>query len=164
MLNSISWEQKPILIIRRHPIIFLFLWVLWVLLFWTFILLISFQASIISFIGEKIFYWGISIFIIISILIFLIFWIESELDMAIIYPKSITFIRQISFLKREVTEIPLEHIQEIKSEISWILPTLFWYGKIHILTANNQSKLILPFVKNPNEYIENINTIIKNSI
>lgn len=75
-----------------------------------------------------------SIFWIIFFSILFILWINSELDFLLVTDKNIIAIKQNSLLNREVIEIDLNNIQEIKSKIAGILPTLFHYGELTIKT------------------------------
>ena len=47
---------------------------------------------------------------------------------------------------RKIIEFPLSSIQEIRSKISGILPTIFQYGEVSIATANSQEIMKLPYI------------------
>ena len=87
-------------------------------------------------------------------------WINSELDFLIVTDKRIIYIEQITFLSRKIIEFPLSSIQEIRSRVSGILPTLFQYGEVSIATANNQEIMKLSYIGNPGEKIREINNIL----
>ena len=73
-------------------------------------------------------------------------WINSELDFLIVTDKRIIYFEQTTFLSRKIIEFPLSSIQEIRSKVSGILPTIFQYGEISIATANSQEIMRLPYI------------------
>lgn len=120
-------EEQILLNIRRHPIIFLFLGIYIFFLILVSIIVLSFGEIFTKILGEKIFWLLIGSFWIIFSAIIFIIWSNSELDFLIITNKKIIALKQISFLNREQIEIDFNKIQEIKSRVAGILPTLFNY-------------------------------------
>lgn len=161
-MSEINFENQKInLIIRRHPIIFLFLGVYIFFLIVLSILVFSFSESLISLFWEKIFWTILTLFWIIFSSIIFILWINWELDFIILSEWKIIAVKQVSFLNRELIEIDFKNIQEIKSKIAGILPTLFHYGEISIKTASGSDDIKFSYIGKPNEIIKKINEIIQ---
>lgn len=154
-------EEKILLNIRRHPIIFLFLGIYIFFLILVSIIVLGFGEIFTKILGEKIFWLLIGAFWIIFSAIIFIIWSNSELDFLIVTNKKIIALKQISFLNREQIEIDFNKIQEIKSRIAGILPTIFNYGEITIQTASGNQNIKFQYIRNPNEKIKQINTIIQ---
>lgn len=124
-------------------------------------MVLSFGEIFTKILGEKIFWLLIGAFWIIFSAIIFIIWSNSELDFLIITNKKILALKQVSFLNREQIEIEFNKIQEIKSRITGILPTLFNYGEITIQTASGSENIKFKYIGNPNEKIKQINIIIQ---
>lgn len=84
-----------------------------------------------------------------------------ELDFLILTNKRFIYLEQKSFLNREMIEFDLKNIQEVRSKISGIFPTIFNYGEITISTATDASKMRFPYAPNPNENIRKINNFLQ---
>lgn len=167
IINQLPQTESTKLIIRRHPIIYLFLGVYVAFIILISVIVIGFSGMIIGLTGEKIFWVALSIFWIISGSIIFIFWTNYELDILQITDKKIIYLNQISFLNREIVEIDFDKIQEIQSKISGILPTIFGYGTLSIKSAANSTPVRFEYIGKPLEIIKQINTIIesqKNSL
>lgn len=155
--------ENLILTIRRHYITLIFTTLYILAGAIILILLFSFKTDISAMLSEKIFYLIVSIFVIIfSSVIFMIF-INTELDILFVTNKKIIYHEQISFLSRQVVEFDHKNIQEIRFKISGLLPNIFGYGELSILTAGNDKKITFPYTKNPQETIAKINAIIQES-
>lgn len=159
--ENIFENQKILLHIRRHPIIFLFLGVYIFFLIFLSILVFSFSESLTSLFWEKIFWTIITLFWIIFSSIIFILWTNWECDFIIVSENKIFAVKQISFLNKELIEIDFKNIQEIKSKITGILPTLFGYGEITIKTASGSDDIKFSYIGKPNEVIRKINEIIQ---
>ena len=156
-----EWEEI-LITLKRHWITFAFLscyLVGFLVLSWIFL---SFSRFGISLVWEKIFWFFFSIFALIFIAILMMMWINSELDFLIVTDKRIIYFEQTTFLSRKIIEFPLSSIQEIRSKVSGILPTIFQYGEISIATANSQEIMRLPYIWNPGEKIREINNFLTN--
>ena len=73
------------------------------------------------------------------ILVFLFhFWADYYLDMWIITNERIIDIEQNGLFSREISEIPLRHVQDITLEIHGVIETLLKFGSIKIQTAGER--------------------------
>ena len=62
-------------------------------------------------------------------------WTTYYLDVWVVTNRRIVSIDQRSLFNRDMITARLEKIQDIEVEVSGMLPTLFGYGTLHILTA-----------------------------
>lgn len=159
--NTILENEKILLKITPHPIIYLFIGVYIVFLILITIIIFSFWDFFTKILWEKIFWLMMGIFWIVFSAIIFIIWSNNALDFLIVTDKKIITIKQNSFLNREIIEIEFEKIQEIKSKIAGILPNIFHYGEIQMKTASGSDNIVLKFIPNPGEAIQKINTIIQ---
>ena len=137
--NLRPWEEVK-MVIRRHWIVFVMLWIYAILgLFINLSLYILFWSTL----------W-INIFSIIYLSWFLVFmyieWINHELDMYVITNSRIIWIEQIWFLNREVSQCALGDVQEVNSKTKWFLPNMLNYWSLTIQTAWNASNFHMDYV------------------
>lgn len=113
---------------KKHPIIYLriFLYIL-VFLFATFFILYKFYEVKILFLVFVIFLQFFLLFIYTEFL-------NIELSEFILKWDKIFFLKKISILNREIIEINLSDIKEIKIQKKWILWDFFDYWKIILIT------------------------------
>lgn len=106
---------------------------------------------------------GALYFLIVSI-ITLTIWIDYYLDMWIITNSRIIDIEQHGLFNREISEIPMGHIQDVTTETTGVVQTLLRFGTIRIQTAGEREFVIhtIPHLEEVKEIIlKNKNTNIK---
>lgn len=90
-------------------------------------------------------------------LLFFFSLIDYFLDVWIITDRRIIDVRQEGFFARSVSEVSLERVQDISSDIHGIWPTILKYGNVVVQTASEQNKLFFEEVSNP-EHIRDMLT------
>lgn len=63
--------------------------------------------------------------------------INYYMDFIIIDPEKIVLYSQYGILKRKVKELKTSEVKFITTEVSWLLPSVLWYGNINILIESN---------------------------
>jgi hypothetical protein len=137
--NLREWEVVE-MVIRRHRIVFIILWV---------------HATIGLCINIALYlmFWfelWVDIFSLIYINAFIVFmyieWINHELDMYVITNSRIVWIEQVGFLNREVSQCALNDVQEVNSKTKWFFANMFNYGDLTIYTSWSASHFKMSFV------------------
>jgi uncharacterized membrane protein YdbT with pleckstrin-like domain len=82
---------------------------------------------------------------------FYITWTDYYLDVLIMTDQRLIDIEQKGLFAREISELRLENIQDVKVEIHGFLETLFDFGNIHIQTAGAVGSFTAHTVPKPNE-------------
>lgn len=135
-------NEKVILVIRKH-------W--WVLARQTiaFIVLILIPPLALTFLPlaaqnfdpavvEPIANFVLSVYIMILFIFFTLLWMDYYLDMWIITSERIIDIEQQGLFNREVSEIPLQSVEDVTIEIKGIIETFLKFGTIRIQTAGER--------------------------
>ncbi len=63
--------------------------------------------------------------------------INYYMDFIIVDPEKIVLYSQYGILKRKVKELKTSEVKFITTEVSWLLPSVLWYGNINILIESN---------------------------
>lgn len=136
--NLRPWE-KVILLVKRHWIVYVILW-------------IYFLLAIIITITIYAFWWINSLTHLSNIILWLIFslflyieWLNHELDMYVVTDNRVIWIEQIAFLDRAVSECNLWQVQEVNSKTSWLFANILNYWTLSIQTAWNKTTLQMDF-------------------
>lgn len=99
---------------------------------------------------------GLSAYAIYLILSFLNGWVVYALDMWILTTKRIADIQQQGLFSREISELPLEKVEDVTAQTDGILPTLFHFGTIIVKTASEDTGFRFTNVAQPNVIAEKI--------
>lgn len=138
-LKNLKKGEKIELIIRRHWIVFVMLWLF--LLVWVIISIILYTLLGFNFLSNMlniVFWLFFSLFMYIQ-------WLNHELDMYIVSNNRVIWVDQVSFLNRKVSECNLWQVQEVNSKTSWLFANIFNYWTISIQTAWSQTTLKMDF-------------------
>ncbi|MBI2024396.1 PH domain-containing protein [Candidatus Giovannonibacteria bacterium] len=135
MLN-LDPEEKVVLIMHHHwiallmPVFVLVIFVVapWVLL--PFILNTYPMAEL-----GQLYYFILSIWYLITLLLALSFWIDYYLDALVITDKRIMYVNQSGLFRHIVSEFRMERVQDVTIEVPNFLGTIFHFGNINIQTA-----------------------------
>ena len=128
------------MVIRRHWIVFVLLWVHWVI------------GLIINLVLHSMFWFGtwVMVFSLLYLNGFIVFmyvkWINHELDMYVITNSRIIWIEQIWFLNREVSQCALNDVQEVNSMTKGFLANMLNYWDLMIQTAWTLSNFRMEYV------------------
>lgn len=89
------------------------------------------------------FLWALLPFYIMAVLLGLFLsWTDHYLDMWIVTDRRIIDIEQYGLFSREVSEIPLERVQDVTIEIHGVFETFLKFGTIRIQTAGERDFFI----------------------
>lgn len=86
--------------------------------------------------------------IIVFVLSFLI-WIDYYLDIWIITSQRVVNVEQKGLFSRDVSELNLEKIQDITTEVQGVIPTFLNYGDVYIQTAGEKERFVFADIPNP---------------
>lgn len=149
-LKDLRPSEKPLMLIKRHWIIILKLWLYF--FGWIFVTLIIYI------------FWNyawVHLLVIIFWMIYSIFlyveWLNHELDLYIITNHRIIWVDQVWFLDRKVSECNLWQVQEVWNQTKWFLANILNYWTITIQTAWNATNFIMEMAPTP---IENSRKIL----
>jgi len=137
--NLRKWEEVK-LVLRRHWIVFVILWIhafVWIIV--NIVLYSMFWAELWVNIFTLIYLMGFAVFMYVE-------WINHELDMYVVTNNRIIWIEQIGFLNREVSQCALNDVQEVNSKTKWFFANMFNYWDLTIQTAWNVSNFNMEFV------------------
>lgn len=153
--NTRPWE-KVLLVIKRHWIVYVILWLYFLLLIISTIIIFAFlNFQTISYIS------AISLWLIFSLFLY-VEWLNHELDMYVVTNNRIIWIEQISFLNRTVSECNLWQVQEVNSKTSWLFANIFNYGTLSIQTAWSVTTLKMWLCPNAIEKARKVLNIVDN--
>ncbi|PIZ94509.1 MAG: hypothetical protein COX81_03335 [Candidatus Magasanikbacteria bacterium CG_4_10_14_0_2_um_filter_37_12] len=160
LINQKSYE-KVIYRLRRHPITFI------PILFLSLVLL--FVPVLVYFLIESLyptFLQGIvayplsiligSVYFLSMYLFFYVRFLDYYLDVWIVTNDRIVDIEQHGLFSRTTTELDLFRIQDVTVEMRGFFSTIFNYGEIHIKTASINTDIIFKNVRQPNNVREDL--------
>lgn len=98
--------------------------------------------------GVAFFFVGSFLTLLIWIYMFLI-WIDYYFDIWIVTSERIINIEQKGLFVRHVSELKLQNIQDVTTEVEGLIPTVLNYGDVHIQTAAEQERFIFRNVPDP---------------
>ncbi|MBI2122205.1 MAG: PH domain-containing protein [Candidatus Sungbacteria bacterium] len=82
--------------------------------------------------------FSLSLYVMILIIFMFLIWMDFYLDMWIITSKRIIDIEQRGLFSREISEIPLVHIQDITMDVNGVIRTFLKFGTIRLQTAGER--------------------------
>jgi len=146
-------DEKIILLLRRHPLIFL--GPIFRLVF-GFALLFTVRYIIRAFwpaLAETSFYPPTALagyfFSLLLILIFFIDWLDYYLDVWIVTDRRIVNIEQRRLFNRQVSEQRIFRVQDVTSESVGLIPTIFKFGNVYVQTAGARERFMFKQVPQP---------------
>lgn len=89
----------------------------------------------------------LSSYCMVLLLFLFLFWMDYYLDMWIITTERIVDVEQNGLFRREISEIPLQHVQDVTIEVNGIIETFLKFGTIRIQTAGER-EFKIEFVPN----------------
>jgi membrane protein YdbS with pleckstrin-like domain len=147
--------------LRRHPITFLPIIGLFVLLLTVpivlYFLIMNIYPNILS--GEILYpiaILGASIYYLSVYLFFFGYFIDYYLDLWIVTTNRIIDMEQHGLFRRTSTELELFRIQDVSANITGIVGTLFNYGDVIVKTASSNLNIVFRDVPNPNKIREDL--------
>lgn len=158
--------EKPLLILRRHPIIFLRQIILFIFLaglpYLLYLIFVDIYPN--TFDGS----YGYPIFVLTASLYYLAIWlflfsnfIDYYLDTWIVTNDRIINIEQHGLFARTIAELDLYKVQDVTSDVKGIIPTFFNYGFVHIQTAGEKERFVFEQVRKPHEIRKKIIDLVE---
>jgi uncharacterized membrane protein YdbT with pleckstrin-like domain len=69
---------------------------------------------------------------------------------------SVTQVSQRGLFSREVSQVPMQNLEDVTVDQDGIFPSMFSYGILKIESAGERSKFQFPYCPNPNDYAHTI--------
>lgn len=82
-------------------------------------------------------------------ILFFLIWIDYYFDVWVITDKRVVDVRQNGLFSREVSELQIEKIQDITTEVHGVIPTFLNYGNVYIQTAGEKERFVFANVPDP---------------
>lgn len=82
-------------------------------------------------------------------ILFFLIWIDYYFDVWIITNKRVVNVEQKGLFNREVSELELEKIQDITTDVKGIIPTFLNYGDVYVQTAGKMERFDFADVPDP---------------
>lgn len=98
---------------------------------------------------NRIFFFFESTFAMLIWMVFFIIWIDYYLDVWIITNSRVVNIEQKGLFSRQISELELENIQDITTEVKGMIPTFLNYGQVFIQTAAEKERFIFRNIPDP---------------
>lgn len=114
------------------------------------LVLSEYVAAVIFFLG----FWWLFLWT-----IFFIIWTNYYLDIVVITNKRIIDIEQLGLFARDIVEVRMENIEDIKTTVIGLLASLLDMGSLHIQTAGESREVIIKNIANPHEVREAISRL-----
>jgi uncharacterized membrane protein YdbT with pleckstrin-like domain len=150
-------NEKIVLLLRRHWhsiakyfLVFILQIILPIIIFIVFLQFSEFTwekgspISVLIFFGASSYYLFIWLF-------FFHHWIDYYLDVWVVTDQRIINIEQKGLFSRTISELNIEKIQDVTSEVKGKLATLLKFGDVHIQTAAEEKRFIFSEIPEPRE-------------
>lgn len=146
-------SEKIFLIVRQHWVELILKLLIWLFFAFTLILFQRFTTTNIPGLWEgqagiitKVFTTVYSMFLILALLLI---WIIYYLNIQVITNVRIVDIDQQGLFSHTVSELHIENIEDVTSETTGILGTIFNYGSVFVQTAGTKERFEFESVPNP---------------
>lgn len=98
---------------------------------------------------NRLFFFFESTFAMLIWVVFFIIWIDYYLDVWIITETRVVNIEQRSLFSRQISELELENIQDVTTEVKGMIPTFLNYGNVYIQTAAEKERFLFRNIPDP---------------
>lgn len=135
-------EEKILLVIHKHW----FIMARTLAFFFVMILLPSVVLTALPLLGDAVDLkkvgpvvdFSLALYIMVLLLFLFLIWMDYHLDMWVITTERIIDVEQQGLFRREISEIPLRHVQDVTLEIKGVVETFLKFGTIRIQTAGER--------------------------
>ena len=144
-------SEKVFLLVRRHWFTYAMFWffgllvlapIIGVSIYW-------FYHPDLSLLAGNIIILGGSVYILCVLALLLYGFIDYYLDIYIVTDRRIVDIKQNGFFNREISELYLREVQDVKAKVDGFFPTTLHYGQVIIQTAGEIENFIFDSVSHP---------------
>jgi hypothetical protein len=104
-----------------------------------------------------------NLFFLIIWIVFFIIWIDYYLDVWVVTDRRIVNIEQKGLFSRVVSELELENIQDITTDVKGMIPTFLNFGNLYVQTAAEKERFVFRFIPDPYQVKDVIMNLQKNS-
>lgn len=94
---------------------------------------------------------GLGAWLLVLWTVFFVLWTNYYLDILLVTNLRIIDIEQHGLFARDIAEVSLGNVQDIKVEVLGVLPSLLNFGTIHIQTAGEAKEVVVHNVPKPHE-------------
>lgn len=99
---------------------------------------------------DSFFYFIESLLAMFTCVLFFLIWVDYYLDVWIVTDRRVVNIEQKGLFARTTSELALDKIQDITTEITGLFPTFLNYGDVFVQTAAEKERFIFRKVPRPN--------------
>lgn len=155
--------EKIIMVLRRHPFVFLVKAIVYILALGLPILINNFLKSIgLEFTESLVASLGLiaSLYYVLIITLFYRAWLDHYLDMWVVTSERIVDIEQVGLFSRNISSQKLYRIQDVSADVKGIIPTFLHYGSVMIQTAGAKSNFEFKQIPNPYEVTKKLMNLV----
>ena len=87
-------------------------------------------------------------------MMFFITWTNYYLDVLIVTNKRVIDVEQLGLFSRDMVEVRLEKIQDVKIEVKGIIASLLRFGNVHVQTAGESREVVVRRIAEPHQVKE----------
>lgn len=149
--------QKPgeqiLLVLHRHwfNILtqFLAVFLMLLLLIGSFVYLPIIFPDLAEGAGHTLFLFLENLFFLLLWIIFFLIWVDYYFDVWIVTDRRIVNIEQKGLFSRVVSELEIENIQDITTDVRGVIPTFLNYGQLFVQTAAEMERFVFRNIPDP---------------
>ena len=160
LIKQKSYEHI-VYVLRRHPITFLPILILFIVLalmpIAVYLMINALYPTLFD--GEVVYSISVLLASVYYLTIFLFFYarfVDYYLDMWIVTNDRIMDVEQLNLFSRTISELDLFRIQDVTTDVHGFFPTVFKYGNISVKTASQNINIVFQQVSNPNKIREEL--------
>lgn len=146
--------ERVLLVLRRHPFVFLLITAAFV--FFTllpillrFLIPENLSQSLAGTVWEVLVAVALSVYYLFLWLFFAYAWVDYYLDLWIITDERVVNIEQVGLFNRVISEQRLLRVQDATSEVKGLFPTFLDYGYVYVQTAGERERFVFAQVPYP---------------
>lgn len=145
--------EEILLVLHRHwfDILsqFITIFLMTLLLFGSYIFAPLFYPGLADASNHNLFIFLENLFFIMIWILFFLIWIDYYFDVWIVTDQRIVNIEQRGLFSRAVSELELDKVQDITSDVKGVIPTFLNYGDLYVQTAAEMERFIFHNIPDP---------------
>lgn len=92
--------------------------------------------------------FGFSAWFLLLWIVFFVLWTNYYLDVLVVTNMRVIDIEQHGLFARDLVEVPFANIQDVKTEVLGVIPSLLNFGTLYIQTAGESKEVVIPHLPN----------------
>jgi hypothetical protein len=156
--------EKIIMVLRRHPFVFLIRTIMYVLFLGLPILINGFLKNYTDLEFNETLNASLgliaSLYYVLIITLFYRSWLDHYLDMWVVTSERIVDIEQTGLFSRNIASQKLYRIQDVSADVKGIIPTFLHYGNVMIQTAGTKSNFEFKQIPNPYDVTKKLMNLV----